>query len=102
RHTGLLRIDHVMGLHRLYWIPRGFPADQGAYVSYPAEELHAILSLESHRHQTMIVGENLGTVTAEVNQAMARHGLRQMYALQYEQRADSRQALRTPPTQVVA
>jgi 4-alpha-glucanotransferase len=102
RHTGLLRIDHVMGLHRLFWIPPGFPPTQGAYVAYPAEELHAILSLESHRHQTVIVGENLGTVPPEVNEAMARHGLRETYVVQYEQRPNPRQPLRPPPALAVA
>ncbi|HWI58970.1 MAG TPA: 4-alpha-glucanotransferase [Bacillota bacterium] len=102
RHTGLLRIDHVMGLHRLFWIPPGLPASQGAYVSYPAEELHALLSLESHRHQTVLVGENLGTVPPEVNAAMARHGLRQMYVVQYEQRPEPKQPLRPVPAFAVA
>jgi len=102
RHTGLLRIDHIMGLHRLFWIPPGFPPDQGAYVSYPADELLAILSLESHRHKTVIVGENLGTVPPEVNQAMGRHRIRQIYVVQYEQRPNPRRPIRPPPVQSVA
>ncbi len=102
RHTGLLRIDHVMGLHRLYWIPRGFSPKQGVYVNYPAEELHAILSLESHRNKTMLVGENLGTVPPEVNESMKRHGLLEMFIVQYEQRQDAKAALRTPPQRSVA
>ncbi len=85
RHTGLLRIDHVMGLHRLWWVPHGHPASSGAYVRYRADELYAILSVESHLHKTMLVGENLGTVPPEVNKSMDRHGLRRMYVLQYEQ-----------------
>jgi 4-alpha-glucanotransferase len=100
RHTGLLRIDHVMGLHRLWWVPHGFPASEGAYVSYPADELYAILSVESHRHKTMLVGENLGTVPPEVNKSMDRHGLRRMYVLQYEQQPKG--PLRAPEKQVVA
>jgi 4-alpha-glucanotransferase len=94
RHTGLLRIDHVMGLHRLYWVPHGFSPKQGVYVSYPAEELYALLSLESHRHQTTLVGENLGTVPPQVNGAMKRHGLRQMYVIPFEQQPDPHCALR--------
>ena len=101
RHTGLLRIDHVMGLHRLWWVPDGRPASAGAYVRYPAEELYAILSVESHRHRTMVVGENLGTVAPEVNKSMDRHGLRRMYVLQYEQQPKGA-ALREPESQVVA
>src|SRR5688572_28805848 len=100
RHTGLLRIDHVMGLHRLWWVPHGHPASEGAYVRYPADELYAILSVESHRHKTMLVGENLGTVPPEVNKSMDRHGLRRMYVVQYEQPA--RGPLRAPEPQVVA
>jgi len=102
RHATMLRIDHVMGLHRLYWIPQGFPAAEGAYVSYAADELFAILNLESHRCQTVLVGENLGTVPPEVNQAMARHGLRQMYVVQFEVPREPGRPLRTPPSRAVA
>ncbi len=96
RHCELLRLDHVMALHRLYWIPPGFSPDAGAYVGYPADELYAILSLESHRHQTRLLGENLGTVPAEVNAAMRRHRLHETYVLQYEQRPRARTRLRAP------
>jgi 4-alpha-glucanotransferase len=102
RQTGMLRLDHVMSLHRLYWIPQGHSAKEGAYVTYPAEELYAILSLESHRHKTALVGENLGTVPKEVNDAMARHGLRQMYVIQFAQRANPSTALAKPPPRSVA
>jgi 4-alpha-glucanotransferase len=102
RHAGILRIDHVMSLHRLYWIPPGFSATQGAYVRYPAEEIYAILSVESHRHKTRIVGENLGTVPPEVNEGMKRHGLGKMYVLQFEQRPDAKNALPSPPADSVA
>jgi 4-alpha-glucanotransferase len=71
-------------------------------VQYAAEELYAILSLESHRHQVRLVGENLGTVPAYVNTAMARHRLRQMYVLQYELTPTASQALRAVPARVVA
>ena len=80
----MLRFDHVMGLHRLYWVPRGLPASQGAYVTYPAEEYYAMLSIESHRHQAVIIGENLGTVPAEVNRGLKRHGVAGMFVVQYE------------------
>jgi 4-alpha-glucanotransferase len=83
RQARLLRIDHVMGLHRLFWIPKGIDARDGVYVAYRAEEQYALLSLESHRNQTGIVGENLGIVPAFVNQTMSRHGLYGMYVLQY-------------------
>ncbi|HUG91530.1 MAG TPA: 4-alpha-glucanotransferase [Planctomycetaceae bacterium] len=84
RHARMLRMDHVMMLHRLYWIPDGLPASQGVYVRYHAEELYAILALESHRHQALLVGENLGTVPAEVNRALGRHAIRTMHVVQYE------------------
>jgi 4-alpha-glucanotransferase len=102
RHTNTLRIDHVMGLRRLYWIPRGAAASEGAYVRYPGEELYAILSLESHRHNCVIVGENLGTVPSEVNKAMLNHHLRQMYVLQYELTPNPKKALGGVPSRAVA
>lgn len=83
RFAGLMRLDHVMGLHRLYWVPDGFEAREGAYVYYPREELFAILTIESHRHQTGIVGENLGTVPDAVDRALREHRVCGMYVLQY-------------------
>jgi 4-alpha-glucanotransferase len=103
RFAKLLRFDHVMGLHRLYWIPNGLTGDKGVYVEYPAEELWAILSLESHRYQAGIVGENLGTVPPAVNVAMKKHDIRQMYVVQYEIMEDANKpALRPPPEKCVA
>lgn len=84
RHAGILRIDHVMGLHRLFCIPKGMEASQGVYLRYPAEELYAILALESHRNKAIIVGEDLGTVPSYVRPAMKKHGLHRMYVLHYE------------------
>ncbi|MBW3535168.1 MAG: 4-alpha-glucanotransferase [Gemmatimonadetes bacterium] len=82
--SAMLRLDHVMSLHRLYWVPRGFPATEGVYVRYPAEELYAVLCLESHRHRCEVVGEDLGTVPGEVREAMERHALRRMYVVPFE------------------
>jgi 4-alpha-glucanotransferase len=98
----MLRFDHVMALHRLYWIPSGYSATAGAYVTCPAEELYAVLSIESHRHQARIVGENLGTVPPEVNRALARHGVRGMHVVQYELRPHPRHPLPASPGSSVA
>jgi 4-alpha-glucanotransferase len=75
RHATLLRIDHVMQFHRLYWIPDGFAPTAGAYVRYPWEHFLAILCLESHLAGVPIVGENLGIVPPEVDDALESHGL---------------------------
>ncbi|MCX7428158.1 MAG: 4-alpha-glucanotransferase, partial [Planctomycetia bacterium] len=102
RHARVLRLDHVMGLFRFYWIPDGMASDDGVYVRYPMEELFAILSLESHRFGVRVVGENLGTVPAPVDEAMERHGVGGMYVLQYETNPDKGPALRPVPAAAVA
>lgn len=83
-HSGVLRIDHVMALHRLYWIPPGFDAGHGAYVTYPADELHAIVCLEAHRAGSVVVGEDLGTVERSVREAMARDRMVRSWVMQFE------------------
>lgn len=84
RFAGALRLDHVMALERLFWVPDGFEPTQGVYVRYPREELVALLALESHRHECMIVGEDLGTVTPSIRAAMETHALQRMFVVQFE------------------
>jgi len=98
----LLRIDHVMGLHRLFWIPPGMEPGDGVYVRYRPEELYAILILESQRRGCALVGENLGTVPQAVNRALRRRGIRRMYVLQFETRPDPSSALTPVPPDAVA
>jgi len=93
QHAGILRVDHVMGLHRLFCIPRGLEASQGVYIRYRAEELYAILALESHRNKAIVVGEDLGTVPPYVKPTMKRHGLHHMYVVHYELAANPRKGL---------
>ena len=102
RYANALRIDHVMGLHRLFWIPDNAEAKYGAYVATPADEIYAILSVESHRRKAWLVGEDLGTVPPAVESAMNRHAVAGMYVVQYELRPEPAMPLRPVPATTVA
>ena len=93
KHASILRIDHVMGFHRLFCIPSGMEGSQGVYLRYPAEELYAVLTLESVRHKAIIVGEDLGMVPSYVRPAMKKHGFHRMYVLRYELATNTQEGL---------
>ncbi len=102
RFAGILRLDHIMGLHRQFWIPAGLAAGDGVYVRYEPEEMYAILCLEAHRRQALIVGEDLGLVPAEVRRSMSRHGILRSYIAQYEMITENERCLDTVPQDAVA
>jgi len=102
KHAGVIRIDHVMGFHRLYWIPEGMGPTEGVYVRYPAEELYAVLSLEAHRAGAAILGEDLGTVPPMVRAAMARHGVLRSHVAELEALPERRPPLPPAPRDSLA
>src|SRR5262249_38359070 len=85
---GALRLDHVMALARLYWIPAGNKADRGGYVHYPLEDLLGLLAQESRRNRCMVIGEDLGTVTGELRKALNDAGVLSYRPLFFEKGAD--------------
>jgi len=90
RHAGALRMDHVMGLMRLFVVPAGRPASEGTYLHLRLDETMAILALESCRHRCLIVGEDLGAVPTEIREAMQAYGVLSYQPWYFAQRHDGR------------
>src|SRR4029077_6055043 len=88
RHAGILRIDHVMSLQRLYWVPSGLPATRGAYVNYPFRELLRLVALESRRQGCAIVGEDLGTVPEGFRERLQEANVLSYRVFVFERRGD--------------
>lgn len=89
-HAGGIRIDHVMGLRRLWVIPPGGEQRDGAYLNYPQEDLMRLLALESWRHRAIVLGEDLGTVPEGFRPLLAERGILGMRVLLFEQDAGGR------------
>ncbi|MDA8169677.1 MAG: 4-alpha-glucanotransferase [Nitrospiraceae bacterium] len=88
-HGGVLRIDHALGLFRMFWVPEGMSPADGAYVKYPAEEMLAIIALESTRSGAVIVAEDLGTVGEEVRAALLNRKMLSYRLFYYERQYPS-------------
>lgn len=94
RHAGALRVDHILGLFRLWWIPDGAGADEGTYVRYDHEAMIGVLALEAHRAGAVVIGEDLGTVEPWVRDYLTSRGILGTSVLWFE-RTEGNQPL--PP-----
>jgi len=101
RHGGALRIDHVMRLFRLYWIPDQCDASQGAYVRELSEDYLRLVALESVRQKVMVVGEDLGTVEPAIRETLNRFGVLSYRLLYFEKNGDSFRGYETYPQQAL-
>jgi 4-alpha-glucanotransferase len=95
KYSGALRIDHALGLFRLFWVPRGMSPKEGTYVRYPHEDLLRIIALESVRNKAVIIAEDLGTVSDEIREALLDFGMLS-YRLFYFERDWKRNVFRRP------
>lgn len=102
RYARMLRLDHIMGLYRLYCIPEGFSAEHGAYVHYPFEPFLAVLCLEAKRSGGLLAGEDLGTVPGIVRKAMTRHGISRMWVAQLEMKSSPEETFRRIKPNMIA
>jgi len=88
-HAGGLRIDHILGLSRLWLVPEGESAQQGAYLRYPLDDLLRLVSLESWRHRAIVIGEDLGTVEAGLREQLAARGILGMSVMWFEREGEA-------------
>jgi 4-alpha-glucanotransferase len=102
RHAGAIRIDHVLGLNRLYVVPPGSEATQGAYIKYPLAELLAVLAMESQFHRCLVIGEDLGTVPDGLRQQLRDFGIWTYRVMMFEQDAATFHAPDTYPRQALS
>lgn len=100
-HYGMLRIDHVMGLERLWWITHGTTARYGAYVRYPVDAMMAILALESHRARCLVIGEDLGNVSQRMRNMLSRYGVYTSSVLRFARAAGRYLASQDYPVQAL-
>jgi 4-alpha-glucanotransferase len=102
RHAGGIRIDHAMGLMRLWVTPTGAKASEGAYLTYPLDDLLRLIALESARHRTVLIGEDLGTVPSGFRQHLYSAGIYGMSVLWFERRGRSFRRPRLWPAEAAA
>lgn len=102
RYARMLRLDHIMGLYRLYCIPEGFSAEHGAYIHYPFDLFLGVLCLEAKRRDGLLAGEDLGTVPGPVRKAMTRHGISRMWVAQLEMKPSPRKTFRAVKPNMIA
>jgi 4-alpha-glucanotransferase len=99
---GGLRVDHILGLSRLFWIPHGARPADGTYVRYPADELFAVLALEAHRAGAIVIGEDLGTIDDRIRSLMRRRGVASSAALYFEAQGEGRRPAHAYPPHALA
>ncbi len=87
-HAGGVRIDHIMGLLRLWMVPDGARPSEGAYLAYPFDDMERLVALESHRHRAIVTGEDLGTVPEGFRERLARRGILGMQVLWFERNGE--------------